>query len=96
MAQHSLGHAKKSHHALDELIAKFGEFDAYQVAEIHAWRGEKDRAFEWLERAWEEHDGGFVAVRPNNCSLKCNPLLHSLHGDPRYTALLKKMNLPLD
>jgi TolB-like protein/Flp pilus assembly protein TadD len=96
LVQHSLGHAKESQQALDTLIAKFGDSAAYQVAESQAWRGEKDRAFEWLERAYQQHDGGFVAVLPNNCSLKCNPLLRSLHGDPRWTALLKKMNLPLD
>lgn len=94
MIQHSLGHARESQEAVDSLGARFGDYDAYQVAEIQAWRGEKDRAFEWLERAWKQHDGGFVAVLPNNCSLKCNPLLRNLRGDPRYAALLKKMNLP--
>ncbi len=89
MAQHSLGHAKKSHHALDELIAKFGEFDAYQVAEIHAWRGEKDRAFEWLERAYEVRDPGLSY-------LKFDQMLDKVRSDPRFTALLKRMNLPLD
>ena len=42
--------------------------------------------------AFDVNAGGLA----NNCSLKCNPLLRSLHGDPRFAALLKKMNLPLD
>jgi len=96
MAQHALGRAKESQQTLEEVIAKWGAIDAYQVAEIYAMRGESDRAFEWLERAYAQHDGGFVAVLPNNCSLKCDPFLRGLRGDPRWAALLKKMNLPLD
>jgi serine/threonine-protein kinase len=95
-AYHLLGRAVEAQQALDAFIAKFADFDAYQIAEIHAWRGDKDRAFEWLDRSYRQHDGGFVAVLPNNCSLKCNPKLRSLRSDPRYAAFLKKMNLPPD
>ncbi|HEX4802309.1 MAG TPA: hypothetical protein VFV14_02295, partial [Myxococcaceae bacterium] len=96
IAQHALGQAKESQQTLEKLIATSGDVYAYQVAEIYAMRGETDRAFEWLERAYAQHDGGFVAVVPNNCSLKCDPFLRNLRGDARWTALLKKMNLPLD
>ncbi len=87
MAEHSLGHAKESQQALDELIAKHASDGAYQVAEAFAWRGEKDKAFEWLERAYQQRDGGLSEV-------KVDLLLDRLHGDPRFKALLKKMNLP--
>jgi TolB-like protein len=87
MAEHSLGHAKESQQALDELIAKHASDGAYQVAEAFAWRGEKDKAFEWLERAYEQRDGGLSEV-------KVDLLLDRLHGDPGYKAFLKKMNLP--
>ena len=87
MAEHSLGHAKESQQALDELIAKHGPDGAYQVAEALAWRGEKDKAFEWLERAYQQRDGGLSEV-------KVDQLLGRLHGDPRFKAVLKKMNLP--
>jgi hypothetical protein len=96
MAQQAVGRARDSQQTLEKLIAKAGDIDAYQVAEIYAMRGENDRAFEWLDRAYVQHDGGFVAVLPNNCSLKCDPFLRSLRGDPRWAALLKKMNLPAD
>jgi len=56
---------------------------------VYAWRGEKDRALEWLERARVQRDGGFVNV-------KIDPLLRNLHGDARYTALLGRMHMPLD
>jgi TolB-like protein/Tfp pilus assembly protein PilF len=87
MAEHSLGHAKESQQALDELIAKHAPDGAYQVAETLAWRGEKDKAFEWLERAYQQRDGGLSEV-------KVDLLLDRLHGDPRFKAVLKKMNLP--
>jgi TolB-like protein len=87
MAEHSLGHAKESQQALDELIAKHAPDGAYQVAEALAWRGEKDKAFEWLERAYQQRDGGLSEV-------KVDLLLDRLHGDPRFKAVLEKMNLP--
>jgi hypothetical protein len=74
----------------------FGESDAYQVAEIYAWRGETDKAFEWLERAYRQRDGGLVAVLPWVSPVKWNPVFRSLHDDPRYSALLRKMNLPVE
>jgi tetratricopeptide (TPR) repeat protein len=87
MAEHTLGHAKDSQQALDEPIAKHALIVAYQIAEAFAWRGEKDRAFEWLERAQNQRDFGLIAI-------KTDPLLKSLHADPRFNALLRKMNLP--
>jgi hypothetical protein len=38
--------------ALDELTTKGAQDSAYEIAEVHAWRGGKDKAFEWLERAY--------------------------------------------
>jgi tetratricopeptide (TPR) repeat protein len=87
MAEHSLGHAKESQQALDQLVAKHALDGAYQVTEALAWRGEKDKAFEWLERAYQQRDGGLSEV-------KVDLLLDRLHGDSRFKALLKKMNLP--
>ena len=87
MAQHSLRHAKESQQALDELIVKHAPDGAYQVAEALAWRGEKDKAFEWLQRAYQQRDGGLSEV-------KVDLLLDRLHSDPRFKAVLKKMNLP--
>jgi tetratricopeptide (TPR) repeat protein len=89
LADHTLGHAKESQEALDALTRKSGHIAAYQIAEVHAWRGETDKAFEWLERARVQRDGGLASV-------KTDPLLRKLRGDPRYLALLGKMNLPLD
>jgi len=89
LAQHGLGQATAAREALDTLTARFANVSAYQIAAVHAWRGERDLAFEWLERPYRRHDGGLV-------DLKFDPLLRSLRGDPRYIALLRKMNLSLE
>jgi TolB-like protein/tetratricopeptide (TPR) repeat protein len=89
MAQHDLGHARESQAALEELIREDADDAPYQIAEVYARRRELDHAFDWLERAYALPDVGLIHVKPD-------PLLRNLHGDPRYTALLKKMNLPVD
>jgi hypothetical protein len=58
-----------------------------EIAEAHAFRGNKDRAFEWLERAYAKRDSDLYYV-------KGDPLLRNLESDPRYKAFLRKMNLP--
>jgi TolB-like protein len=87
MAQHSLKSDAQSKNALGVLTAKLGDRWAYQIAEVYAWLGERDAAFEWLQRAYTQHDGGLIQV-------KYDRLLVSLRGDTRYRALLRQMNLP--
>ena len=87
LAEHSLAHAGEARAAMDELIRTNAVQSAdYQIAEVYAWRAEKDDAFEWLDRAFAGRDGGLVLV-------KIDPLLGSLHNDPRYKAFLRRMNL---
>jgi tetratricopeptide (TPR) repeat protein len=88
LVYHALGRKKESDVALAELIAKGKDDSAFQIAEAYAFRGETDKAFEWLQRAYSQRDGGLV-------ELKGNPLLKSLDRDARYAAFLKKMRLPL-
>ncbi len=87
MAECSLGHARESQLALKEVIAETEQSQAYQLAETYAWCGDKDKAFDWLDRAYRQHDDSLK-------DLKIDRLLASLFGDPRYKAMLKKMNLP--
>ena len=72
--------------ALAQLTANESETAAYQIAEVYAYRGEKDRAFEWLERARRQRDPGLPSLRKD-------PLLSNLHGDPRWNAFLRTMGL---
>lgn len=87
MARYSLGQQAESQQALAELVAKYSHNAAWQIAEVHAWRGERDLAFEWLDRAYAQRDSGLPL-------LKVAPTLVELRDDPRYAALLEKMNLP--
>jgi TolB-like protein len=87
MAEHSLGQRNESRHALEEAIRKYGDSLSYQYAMVHAWRNEPDSAFQWLDRGFHVHDGGLIY-------LKHDRFLASLRGDPRYAALLKRLNLP--
>jgi len=87
IAYHALGRKKESDAALSELITKYHVIGAYQIAEVYAFRNQSDKAFEWLDRAYTQHDGGLIFT-------KVDPLLENLHNDPRLTALLKKLNLP--
>lgn len=87
MAEHDLGRVEDSQRTLDALIAEYASTNAYQVAEVYAWRGERDAAFAWLERAHAQHDGILVQI-------KFDPLLTKLHSDPRFAAMVKKMGLP--
>lgn len=86
LARATLGQSAESQALLDELIDKYQEDSACQIAEVYAFRGDRDRAFEWLERAYAQRDGGL-------CELVTNPLLRSLHEDPRWGALLGRMGI---
>jgi len=55
-------------------------------AEFYAQLGEKDQAFEWLEKAYQERDGGLVFL---NVDREYDPL----RDDPRFQDLLLRMNL---
>jgi TolB-like protein/Tfp pilus assembly protein PilF len=59
---------------------------AYAIVEAYAARGDIERAFTWLDRAYRQHDVGLFAV-------KTDPLLKNLASDPRYTTFLRKMKL---
>jgi len=87
LADHALGRHQESDAALATLIARYPNDCAYQIAQVYAYRGEADRAFTWLERAHRQHDGALMY-------LKTDLLLKSLHSDPRYAQMLKKLNLP--
>jgi tetratricopeptide (TPR) repeat protein len=89
LAQSELGHAREAEQALDALVARFSQISAYQVGEVHAWRGQPDLAFEWLERAYAQRDMGLGLAR-------IDPLLRKLHGDARWKPFLVKMGVAAD
>jgi TolB-like protein/lipoprotein NlpI len=86
LTYHALGRKNDADAALMDCIQKYQVDSAFQIAQVYAFRGETDPAFEWLERAYAQRDGGLIY-------LKVDVLVKSLHGDPRYAALLQKMRL---
>ena len=80
---------KESDDALNELIKNYSETAAYQVAEAYAYRADKDKAFQWLERARRQRDPGLASLRKD-------PLLSNLRDDPRWSAFLHIMGLADD
>jgi adenylate cyclase len=79
-------HIRESDAALARLKEVSADTAAYQIAEVHAYRGEKDQAFEWLERALRQRDPGLQ-------STKIDPLLVNLHRDPRWQTFLHTMGM---
>ena len=77
------GRAAESDCALRRL-KKNADDAAFQIASVHAFRGETDAAFAWLQRACAQRDSGLSFM-------KLEPHLRSLHSDPRWGAFLKKM-----
>jgi tetratricopeptide (TPR) repeat protein/tRNA A-37 threonylcarbamoyl transferase component Bud32 len=89
MARHSLGQAVESQRALDALVTTAPVVAAYRIAGVYAWRGEPDRAFEWLDRALAHRHPDLVFIKKDRTFLP-------LHGDARFKRLLETMHLPLD
>ncbi len=87
LAHYIRGDKKASDAALADLVAHSREGLAYQIAQVYAVRGEKDNAFEWLQIAFDNHDGGMP-------SLLVDPVLRGLRDDPRYKNLVAKVGLP--
>jgi TolB-like protein len=87
IVQHALGDAGASDAALQEMIKCCAAVAAYQVAWVYAFRGEIDHAFDWLELAYDNRDGGLPFVLHS-------PRFVDLRGDPRWEPFLDKIGLP--
>jgi TolB-like protein/Tfp pilus assembly protein PilF len=74
--------------ALRAVIEKWGGGAAYQVAEIYALRNDPKATFEWLDRAWNNHDPGIL-------SLLYDPFILRYKDDPRFAAFCRKVGLPV-
>ena len=86
IVQHARGDHEASDAALTALIAEFGADSPYQIAEVYGARGDADKAFEWLEKTYADHDPGLSYM-------KMDPTLANIRSDPRYLPLLEKMGL---
>ncbi len=87
LAHYVRGDRQAADGALADLIANGRDTLAYQIAQVYAVRGEKDKTFEWLQISFDNHDTGTLG-------LLVDPLLRGLRDDPRYKTLLAKLGLP--
>ena len=83
---YDLGNMEEAERALRYLLENASSSSAYQIAEIYAYKGDPDKAFEWLETSFEQRDGGII-------NLLLDPYLKSLHEDPRWEPYLLKLGL---
>jgi TolB-like protein len=87
LVYHALHRDREADVELAGLEAEHATDMAMWIAEAHAFRGQKDQAFAWLDRAYTQKDIYLWTI-------KGDPLLKNMATDPRYRALLRKMNLP--
>jgi adenylate cyclase len=83
----AVGRRAEADEDLNELATKYADSDAYFVAMTYAYRNDHDSALRWLERAYQQKDIGFGEIVGE-------PLFKNLANDPRFKALLRKVNLP--
>jgi TolB-like protein/cytochrome c-type biogenesis protein CcmH/NrfG len=87
LAHYAQGDRAAADKALADMVANDRNLLAYQIAEVYAWRGETDKAFEWLQISYDNHDTGLL-------SLLIDPLMRGLRTDPRYKSMVEKVGLP--
>jgi tetratricopeptide (TPR) repeat protein len=83
------GRAAEARHLLSKLeeLSKQRYVSPADIGVLHGDLGEKDEAFQWLEKAYEERSNFLI-------NLKVDPVFDSLRSDPRFAALLARMGLP--
>jgi adenylate cyclase len=83
----AMGKHTESDAALKTLEERYAPDDAYQIAQLHAYRGEADASFEWLQRSFVMHNSNILFI-------KTDPWLRPLHRDRRFQNLLANLHLP--
>jgi TolB-like protein/DNA-binding winged helix-turn-helix (wHTH) protein/Flp pilus assembly protein TadD len=87
LAYYALGRAADSDASLRKLTAEGAGNYAYEIAEVYGYRGERDEALKWLDRAYVQRDAALRWITRDPCFAK-------LETDPRYQAFVRKMNRP--
>ena len=83
-AYYALGRKAESDAALAELTRRYTKDAAFNIAYTHAYRGEADLAFEWLDKAVLYRDPGLSDIATF-------PSFAKLHKDPRWLPLLRRL-----
>jgi tetratricopeptide (TPR) repeat protein len=83
----ALGRRAEADAQLSAATAQYADTQAMNFGESYARRNDREQAFKWLNRAYENRDPGITLMR-------FDPMLRNLRGDPRFAALLRKLKLP--
>ena len=83
----AMGNIKEADQFLEDFIAEWGNQERPFVADVYAYRKDKDEAFKWLELAYENKDSSLLRVLNY-------PAMQNLWGDPRWNILIHKLKLP--
>ena len=87
LALYALGRQDEFEAKLSELIERWGDQWPSEVAHVYAYTGDTDAAFQWLVKSAAEEEGAFYPY---------DPLLTTLHDDPRWQPLLEKIGSSAD
>lgn len=87
MANHQLGNTEIAKKYLDELILKYKDEMAFQIAEVYGFMKDGDNTFKWLDYAYQVHDVGLN-------ELLTEPSFINIKGDSRWKEFVLKMNFP--
>jgi TolB-like protein/Flp pilus assembly protein TadD len=74
--------------ALQTFIDKYAVSGPFQIATVYGLRKEPDKMFQWLDRAYTEHDPGLT-------QLLGTPFILNYRDDPRFAALCQKLKVPV-
>jgi len=83
-AYYALGRKAEADAALSDVITKLGTEASYNIAYTYAFRGEADKAFEWLDKADQYNDGGLSEI-------VYEPFFDNVRSDPRWLPFLRKV-----
>ena len=87
--QYALGNTKEADKLFAEFLEKFSETDLANVADLYAFRGDYDKSFEWLNKAFENKD-------PVLLEALTYPAFKPMYSDARWKSFIEKLGLPED
>ncbi len=86
LAQQAQGDPATADFALQKLLNEDAQSGPFQIAVVYGLRKEPDKMFEWLERAYTEHDPGLT-------QLLVTPFILNYKDDPRFAAFCQKLKV---
>jgi len=89
MVVYAMGNKTEADSLLKQFVKDWAHDSWPNIASVYAFRGERDEAFKWLDKAFENRDGSILEILNY-------PEMENLWGDSRWNAFLDKLGLPKD